>query len=95
MRNLLTTSLSLSGSALGFPYVVHEVLEDCPVGYEDPQPQQQHQPRQQQPDVVDDVSVVMRKCAAIVSSHDLPLLPNEKPGTMFSFQVQKGTTAGL
>ena len=83
----MATSLSLSGSALGFPYVVNEILDDCQYEYEERQKLKEQQ-EEEQKDIADDVGEAMRKCAAIVSSHAIPLLPNERAGTTFSFQVR-------
>ena len=77
LRNLVATSLSLSGSALSFAYVVHEILDDC----------QADTGGEPQDGVADDIEITLKKAAAAVNSLFIPLLPNEKKGTTFSFQV--------
>ena len=82
---MLATSLSLSGSALSFPYVVHEISDD-----HEPFEEEGEKDASQEVDV-NDVETLMIKCAAFAKSVEIPLLPNEINGTVISFQVRAGT----
>ena len=85
---MLATSLSLSGSALSFPYVVHEISDD-----HEPFEKENVEGERDASQEVDanDVETLMMKCAAFAKSVEIPLLPNEINGTVISFQVRGGT----
>ena len=85
---MLATSLSLSGSALSFPYVVHEISDD----HEPFEEENVEGERDASQEVeANDVETLMIKCAAFAKSVEIPLLPNETNGTVISFQVRAGT----
>ena len=86
---MLATSLCLSGSALSFPYVVHEISDDHEPfeEEEDDDDDLERDGSQRQGIGGNDVEILMMKCAAFAKSAEIPLLPNEMTGTVFSFQV--------
>ena len=64
---------------MSFDYVVHEILDDC----------QADTGGEPHDGIADDVEITLKKAAAAVNSLLIPLLPNEKKGATFSFQVGK------